>query len=307
MSLVAFADAFDRICGWMRQKRRAWKIVENLAPGATAAQFAAAEARLGFPLGAELRALWSVHAGQREELDGFVESYDLLSIDRAIDETRSLRHLVAATRTMPDFVPRSGLTEAELASEAWVMFAARDSDGLAVNTMSGRVFHVAHDDAPPLHFQAPSLLAWITAYASRVVAGDYRLEEGFGDYYLVPRDRKAEARARESAMREREEKKRKSRLPPRTLLEEAIAKNDPNEAQSILERALGAKNVDVGELVTTLFATAPSPAFIASTLRTTLRQLALSSAQWLVVSEGGAQLGNNAIRDVALARSKTAT
>ena len=237
MSLVAFTDAFDRICVFLSQNRRARWIVANLAPGATSAQLADAEAELGFPLGAELRAMWSVHAGQREELDGFVESYDLLSIDRAINEMRSLRQLLAATRRMPDRVPESGLTEAELASETWVMFAARDADGLAVNTTSGRVFEDEHDDAPPLHLVAPSLLAWINGYAARVVADDYRLEGGFGNVYLSPRDREAEAREEEAKAREkeraqlaREEKKRKSKLPPMTLLEEAIAKNAPNEA-----------------------------------------------------------------------------
>lgn len=306
MSVGAFAAAFDQIVGWMNQKRRAQKIVANLAPGATPAQLVAAEAEFGFPLGAELCAMWLLHAGQRAEHDGFVERYDLLPIDRALAATKSLRHLVAATRKMPERVPESGLTEEELASTTWVMFAARDFDGLAVNTTTGRVFEVAHDDAPPLYLVAPSLLSWITGYAARVVAGDYRLDDGFGDCYLSLRDREAEAREKESAQLAREEKKRRAKLPPRTLLQEAIAKNDTWEAQSILENAFRSKKVDFGELLTLLFSSAPAPAFVASTLRTIMNQLTLTAAQWLIVAQGGERLGNNAIHTVALTRSKTA-
>lgn len=306
MRVGEFADAFARILGWMRQKRRARKIVANLAPGATPAQLDAAETELGFPLGAELRALWSVHAGQLEELDGFVESYDLLPIDRAIAATHFLQGLIAAMRGMPRCVPESGLTAEELASTTWVTFAARDHDGLAVNTTSGRVFEIAHDDAPPLYLAAPSLVAWFTGYAARVVADDYRLEEGFGDFYLELRDREAEAREKESARLAREEKKRRAKLPPRTLLQEAIADDDPWQAQSIIEDALGSKKIDLGELIALLFEKA-SPTFLADSLRTTMYKLTLTPAQWLIVAEGGKRLGNNAVHQVALARSKTAT
>lgn len=306
-AMSTFADQFDRIVGWLGKKKRAETIVANLAPGATSEQLDAAEAKFGFPLGSELRAMWSVHAGQHDELDGFVESYDLLSLDRALAETKFLLSLVKSTREMPERVAESGLTAEELASPTWVMFAARDSDGLALNTTSGRVFSVEHDDAPPLSLLAPSLLAWITEYAARVVAGDYQLAEGFGDYHLSLRDRAAEAREKESARLEREEKQRKAKLAQRTLLEEAIAKRDDYAAQSIIENALRSKKVDFGELITVLFASAPSPAFVAQALRTTMNQLTLTAAQWLVVAEGGEKLGNNAIHSVALARSKTAT
>jgi hypothetical protein len=90
------------------------------------------------------------------------------------------------------------------------------------------------------------------------------------------------------------------------LLEEAIAKNDSGEAQSIIEAALGSKKVDFGELINILFARAPSPAFVADTLRTIMNKLTLSAEQWLVIAEGGQRLGNNAIHSVALLRSKTA-
>lgn len=307
MSVSAFADAFQRIVGWLHKKRRAQKIVANLANGATPTELDAAEAAFGFPLGDALRAMWSVHAGQRAELDGFVASYDLLSIDRAIEATKFLRGLISTTRELPDCVPESGLTAEELASTRWVMFAARDFDGLAVNTTSGRVFQIRHDDAPPLHFVAPSLFAWISDYAAHVVAGDYQLEEGFGDYHLSLRDREAEAREKANALQAREETQRKAKLLPRTRLEEAIAKNQPWEAQSILENALGSKKVDFAELITVLFSSAPAPAFVADTLRTMMNKLTLTAPQWLIIAEGGQQLGNNAIHSIALSRSKTAT
>ena len=87
---------------------------------------------------------------------------------------------------------RSGGTDEELASDHWIPFAGRDSDLLAVHGVSGRVFACPHDD----NFEviADSFAAWLDAYAARVEADDYVVEEGFGDYYLATRDRAAEAR-----------------------------------------------------------------------------------------------------------------
>jgi hypothetical protein len=175
-----------------------------------------------------------------------------------------------------------------------------------VNTVSGRVFKILHDDSPPLRLHAASLVAWATQYASRVVADDYRVEEGFGDYYLELRDREAERRHEERSRFERGERQRKAKMSVKELLEEAVSRNKEDAAQEVLERAEQTSQTALTEAIALLFAAGASPAFIAGTLRPRLNRLTLSAAEWKVVAKGGARMGNNAIRDIALARSRTA-
>jgi len=68
-------------------------------------------------------------------------------------------------------------------SDSWVAFAARGYDSLVVSGVTGRVF-TCEKDALPLHWVAESVLEWIEAYAGRVEAGAYTVEEGFGECYL---------------------------------------------------------------------------------------------------------------------------
>lgn len=72
-------NALKKIKRWMLEND-APLLVENLAPGATPAELAEAESKLGFPLPPELRDLWAIHNGQNDEQNGFVESFDLLSV-----------------------------------------------------------------------------------------------------------------------------------------------------------------------------------------------------------------------------------
>jgi hypothetical protein len=161
-------------------------------------------------------------------------------------------------------VEESRMTPQELASGSWLRFAGRDSDGLAVNTVSGRIFEVCHDDAPPLHLRAPSLTSWLTGYAARVVAGDYRVEEGFGDCYLQLRDREHEARDAASKKADREEKARKSQMAARALVAEAIARDNPDAATAALARAQRERGDALAEAIAELFAGKAQSAFIAS-------------------------------------------
>lgn len=301
----SLAQAFERIKAWMVE-HDAELLAENLAPGASEEQLAEAEAELGFSLGRELRALWSLHDGQNEEMNGFFQSFDLYSIERALGERDFLMGALGFLRQTPRAVPKSGLTQEELFSDTWVHFAGRDSDGLAVNTVSGRVFEIRHDDSPPLYLYADSIVAWANQYASRVVADDYRVEEGFGDYYLELRNREAERRQEERDRFEREERKRKKKMSVKELLDEAVARNNEDAAQEALQRAERKSPAALAEALSFLFDAGASPAFIAGTLRPMLNRITLPAARWQIVAEGGVRLGNNAIRDIALARSRTA-
>ena len=183
--MVTIEQSFETILQWMRENG-ASSVADNLAPGATAAALDASTAMFGFPVTGDLRALWALHDGQREEQHGFVEYYDLCSMQLArvsVDDIYFALEMIRPGKEVTD----SGVTDAERSSKAWVRLAARDSDGYAVNADSGRVFALEHDEVPPLKVVAPSVSVWLEDYAARVVAGAYDVEDGYGDVYLAKR------------------------------------------------------------------------------------------------------------------------
>lgn len=271
-------------------------IADNLADGASEETLDAAEAELGFRLHPDLRALWSIHDGQREEMNGFVEIFDLVSAGHAASDRETVEIACETFTEYPDYVAESGATASEIASKAWVLLAVRDSDGVAVENGSGRVFSMEHDDLPSLRLIAPSIVEWLRGYAARVEAGDYAVEEGFGDAYLALRDREAERREAERAAHERSERARHATMSPAALVLHAIQTRDDDLGREAIGRA-GAEALDA------LFANAPAE-LIATILRPMLRDLVLSPDRWRIVAEGGERIGNHAVRDHALARSR---
>lgn len=296
--------AIARICTWM-VTHDAPLIAQNLADGASPGAIAQAEARLGAPLPDDLRRLWLLHDGQREWGNGFVESYDLLSIAQALDERSTLHAGLEFARAHASWWARSGGTDEELASDHWISFAGRDSDLLAVHGVSGRVFACPHDD----NFEviADDLAAWLDAYAARVEADDYVVEEGFGDYYLATRDRAAEAREAERAAQAAAKAQMRRTTPLREQLRPALAARDEERCREVVADAITLGDADVtAEILDLLFTGSRDPQFLAATLRPLLNKVTLSAARWDELAAGGEALGNNAIRNLARARAAEA-
>lgn len=291
-------DAFERISRWMNA-HGAPLLVENLAPGASPERLAQAEAALGAALPDDLRALWSLHDGQREEGNGFIEAYNLLSVQGAVAEQETVLSCIEFARETPDQWPATGGTMDELQSNHWLPFAAQDSDSLVVHGVTGRVFACDHDDSPRL--LAPSLAAWLENYASRVDAEDYAVEEGFGDYSLQLRDRDAELRQQERAEREAEHERFRRETPLLDQLRKALASKDEDRCTEVLKGALDRDDADeFRAAITMLFGAKAEPKLVAGALRPLLQVVVLEPDQWVDVAIGGALLGNNAIRDVAI-------
>lgn len=290
------ADAFACIERWMRANG-AETIVENLAAGANEEALAEAEARLGYPLPSSLRELWSVHDGQKAELDGFYETFDLLSSREAHDDSIAL--FVTWSTSSPRSLATSGLSPEEIASKRWLVLASRDSDGVALNVDTGRVFAVAHDDSPNLTLLAPSVEAWLATYARDVAQDDYTVEGGFGEVYLSRRDRAREAYEDEVERRRSAEAARRAAMSTGALMDEARERQNDTMATEALARATAEERDAVME---SLFRA--DAAFVATVLRAELRTLDLTRAQWRRIEEGGEKLGNAAI--VAYAKKMAA-
>jgi cell wall assembly regulator SMI1 len=177
-------SSIERIKAWMKA-HDASVLVENLAPGASPQQIEKVESELGYSLPADLRALWSVNAGQRNEQDGFVGAMDMLGPEAAIAELESVAMFLGVLREHPTDWTEAGTEKIEVDSNRWLAFAGRGyADMLVVSGESGRVF-TCGKDAPPLHLVATSILDWVEAYADRVEAGGYEIEKGFGECYLA--------------------------------------------------------------------------------------------------------------------------
>lgn len=163
-------------------------LVENLASGAPADRLAASERAVGFPLPVDLRDLWSLHAGQRGEQNGFVGAMDLFGPEEAAGEDESVKMFLGFLREDPSNWAEAGVSQEEVESDLWLAIAGRGyADLLVVSGLSDRVF-TCEKDSPPLHFVAASIAEWLEGYADRVEAGAYAVEEGFGDCYLARDD-----------------------------------------------------------------------------------------------------------------------
>jgi cell wall assembly regulator SMI1 len=293
--------SFERISRWM-SSHGAPLLVENLADGATPERLANAEAELGWALPSDLRGLWSLHDGQREEGNGFIEAYNLLSVKRAIAEQETVLIGIEYAREEPAWWKDSGGTTEELDSNHWLPFAAQDSDALVVHGVTGRVFRCDHDDSPKL--LAPSLGEWLEQYAERVETDDYAVEEGFGDYFLSLRDREAERREQERAQREREHERMRRETPLLDQFRAAIAQKDEDRCIEVLKDALERDDKDAfSAAVRLLFAGDLETKFVAAALRPVLKAVTLEPDQWVDVVVGGALLGNNAVRDIGLSHA----
>jgi cell wall assembly regulator SMI1 len=293
--------SIERISRWMNANG-APLLVANLAPGASAERLARAATEFGVALPSDLCALWSLHDGQREEQNGFIESYDLLSIEVALAEQETVLRGIEFARESPDWWKNSGGTSEELASNHWLPFAGRDSDLLAVHGVTGRVFQCPHDDSPKV--VAPSLGEWFQRYADRVEADDYAVEEGFGDYYLELRNREAERLEQERAARAAEHERLRRETPLLAQVRQAIESKKEDRCSEALKDALDRDDKEAfGAAVALLFADGTDARFVAGALRPLLNAVTLTSDQWVDVAVGGALLGNNAIRDVAVSRA----
>jgi hypothetical protein len=291
------AKALSCVATWMIE-HGAPLLAENLADGATADQLIEAEADFGFAFPSELRDLWTLHNGQKEEMNGFIEYLDLLDARRAFGERDSVDLALHLLRESPQRSPKAPNGE-EIASDHWVPFAGRDSDLLVVSAVSGRVFSCSDGE---MVLVAPSITDWAEHYAARVLADDFAVEEGFGDYHLAKRDREAETRE-QNLTREREHYARYRREKPlATQLRDALSAKDVDRCLDVFELAVNSPG-QLGEIVDLLFDQASDPKMIAAALRIQLQRLTLTPERWAIVSKGGALLENNAIRDFAAARA----
>jgi len=156
---------------------------QNLAKPAAADELTECEAKAGFSFPSELRALWALHNGQKAELNGFIGSYDLFSAAQAVEQRASVLNFVDFLRNAREDWPEAGVVESEIQSSHWLPVAGRDLDFLVVQCDTGRVFACGRI-SPALQLEAESLTQWFENFARAVEAGEYLVEQGFGDYYL---------------------------------------------------------------------------------------------------------------------------
>ena len=304
-SRARIATAFEQISDWML-KNGAPLLVSNLADGATVAQLEKAERDFGFRLPVEMKALWSVHFGQKDDANGFFEIRELLNDTRALSEKETVDLFLEWLRENPDDWAEAGVTQEEVHSANWIPIAGIDSDLIVVSAVSGRVFS-CENDSPPFHLLAASITEWIETFAAEVLADDFAVEEGFGDYFLARRNRALEKRDAERLQQQKERQKYRAETPFLEQLTNAISTARSDDCQEVLERAITRETGEhFSQGLAFLFASG-DPLLIAAALQPLLNIVTLTTDQWVDVAVGAALLENNAIADFALARCGTVT
>ncbi len=175
------AASLETIKKWMRD-HGAEGIADSLARPARGAMKM---------LPTELRALYQLHDGQRSIEAGyfFPGGFQFLSSRESRDTTYHKSYLdMMRDELEPRIVKRTRIRLDELRSDDWHVFAARDSDVLAVSGVSGRVFVGTRGNVPDelpgtrvpysLTLIAESLSDLMDGYTRRLARGFYREEDG---------------------------------------------------------------------------------------------------------------------------------
>lgn len=293
--------ALSRLTTWMNA-HGAPLLVENLAPGADVSLLDEAASELGAPLPPHLRALWSLHDGQRQELNGFFGAYNFLSAPHAMRERDTTLGAIEYARHVLEWWKHSGGTHEELHSDLWIPFAGQDSDTLAVHGLTGRVFQCNQDDSPRV--VASSLADWLDAYADDVDAGLFAVVKGFGDYHLERRNFERERAQAEAARRAAEHAAMRRETPLLTQMEVAAFAGDASRCTEVLEDVIAqGDGRALSAALTILLSERSSPRLVAGALRPLLNKVMLDDDQWATVAVGGALIDNAAVRDIALRRA----
>ena len=302
---TVLGSAIERIKRWML-KNNAPLLVENLAGPATDEYVTELQTALGFAVPEQLVELWRIHNGQLNEGNGFIEHLDLLGTHWSRDANETVQAFVEVLREDDKGWSEAQVTPEEINSTQWVAFAAQGSELLVVSALSGRVFSCGKD-WPPLHLKAGSLAEWFAHYADRVEADDYKVEEGFGDYYLSLRDRQREQLEQERAQKRAADEKYQRETPALTQLQDAISAAKEDRCRDVFARMAADKNPEqLTKAVELLFSAKAEPKLVATALQYVLSDVTLTQAQWLTVAKGGALLENNALADLANARARSA-
>ncbi len=176
-------DEFARVSEWM-QSHGAHVLVDNLAPGATPREFDNFEQQYHLSYPDALRALWSLHAGQRRAENGYFSERDFLGPAASHAAQQVLVEAQGSMRPHTAWTAESGLTLEDAQSDAWFVVAARGDNNLVVlSGLSGRVYARGKDPST-FRLTADSLLSWLEHYAYGVQRGEYQVTAGLGDAYL---------------------------------------------------------------------------------------------------------------------------
>ena len=176
-------DEFARVSEWM-QSHGAHVLVDNLAPGATPRELDAFEQQYHLRYPDDLRALWSLHAGQRSTLNGYFAERDFLGPAASHAAQQAVVEAHGSMRPDPAWTAESGLTLEDAQSDAWFVVAARGDNNLVVlSGLAGRVYARGKDPST-FRLIASSLLSWVEHYAYSVERGEYQVTAGLGDAYL---------------------------------------------------------------------------------------------------------------------------
>lgn len=168
---------WKRIKTWMRVN--APQLLESLNPGATKADFIALETAVGKKLPAAFKNFYTIHNGQQEGSDGLVDTDELLSTVRMLQEWRTWKELIDAG-TFNDMTgePDPGV-KPDWYNRYWIPITydgagnhyVMDLDPAEGGNVS-QIVSVDHEDGRR-KLLAPSFKVFIKDYVQKLENGEY--------------------------------------------------------------------------------------------------------------------------------------
>lgn len=182
---------WKRIKAWMQMN--APQLIENLNPGATKAEFATLETRIGKRLPTAFKNFYKIHNGQREGSDGLVNAEEMLSTTRMLGEWQTWKELLDEG-TFEDFEaqPDPGIKNTWF-NRYWIPITydgagnhlCMDLDPAAGGQVS-QIITMDHEDGRR-KLIAPTFKGFIKDYVRKLETGEYIYSAEWGG--IVDKDK----------------------------------------------------------------------------------------------------------------------
>jgi cell wall assembly regulator SMI1 len=181
MSPTDVSEALGRIEHWLA--RNAPDIADGLQPPASRAALDAAERRLGRPLPAEVRSLYALHDGENGSTPPAFVDWKWLPVQYVVEQYGVLKRAAEENAGLQVEVLTDGKVQSEWWRAGWIpLFGNGSGDYVCVDlepTREGNVgqliIYSGRDASRSV--AAPSLLAWLSAFAADLEAGRFGRDE----------------------------------------------------------------------------------------------------------------------------------
>lgn len=185
---LSIQESWSQVKTWI--SNHCPELLAALHSGAPEEEIEKAERAMGVRLPEPVKACYRIHNGQKPGSPGLLDVSEFLSLERMVEDWSIWKELLDAGDFQGDTSAPPRQVRNDWWHPGWVPFTADGSgNSLCIDLapspdgLSGQIIEMWHDDdSRPL--VAASFHAWFTAWAERVIAGQYVLSDEYGGLIL---------------------------------------------------------------------------------------------------------------------------